>query len=242
MAGTLSLTKAELMRLLRNRRYFIFTLAFPVILYLLLGKQVTGNANGVAFAAYYMVAMSTFGAFSGALNGNAQRISQEKKEGWIRQLRLTPLPANAYVVTKILVSLATTIPAIVLVLLLGRFYGNVHLPAWQWPVVAVTVWFGSTIFAALAVAIGYRFAPEQVQPITLIIYFIFAILGGLWFPLSGFLGKVGQFTPTYEAVKIGSDVIGNIAVPAGLAVGLVVWLGIFVALATVAVRSTAESV
>jgi hypothetical protein len=31
-------------------------------------------------------------------------------------------------------------------------------------------------------------------------------------------------------------------VPAGLAIGLVVWLGIFVALATVAVRATAESV
>ena len=145
-------------------------------------------------------------------------------------------------ITKVLVSLATTIPAIVIVLLLGRFYGHVHLPAWQWPVIAVTVWFGSTIFAALAVAIGYRFAPEQVQPITLIIYFIFAILGGLWFPLSGFLGKVGQFTPTYEAVKIGTDVIGGAVVPAGLAIGLVVWLGIFVALATAAVRTTAESV
>jgi hypothetical protein len=91
-----------------------------------------------------MIAMATFGAFSGALNGNAQRISQEKKEGWIRQLRLTPLPANAYVITKILVSLATTDPSIVIVLLLGRFYGNVHLPAWEWPVIAVTVWFGST--------------------------------------------------------------------------------------------------
>jgi len=32
------------------------------------------------------------------------------------------------------------------------------------------------------------------------------------------------------------------AAPAGLAIGLVVWLGIFTALATVAVRSTAESV
>ena len=242
MAGTLALTKAELSRLMHNRRYFIFTVAFPVILYLLIGRQVTAQAYGIAFGAYYMIAMATFGAFSGALNGNAQRISQEKKEGWIRQLRLTPLPANAYVITKILVSLATTIPSIVLVLLLGRFYGHVHLPAWQWPVIAVTVWFGSTIFAALAVAIGYRFAPEQVQPITLIIYFIFAILGGLWFPLSGFLGHVGSFTPTYEAVKIGTDVIQGAAVPAGLAIGLVVWLGIFVALATAAVRTTAESV
>ena len=76
----------------------------------------------------------------------------------------------------------------------------------------------------------------------LIIYFIFSILGGLWFPLSGFLGHVGSFTPTYEAVKIGTDVIQGAAVLAGLAVGLVVWLGIFIALATVAVRSTAESV
>ena len=37
-------------------------------------------------------------------------------------------------------------------------------------------------------------------------------------------------------------VIHGDGVPAGLPIGLVVWLGIFVALATVAVRSTAESV
>src|ERR1700745_3382130 len=128
MAGTLALNKDEITRLMHNKRYFIFTVGFPVVLYLLVGRQVSAQAYGIAFGAYYMVAMATFGAFSGALNGNAQRISQEKKDGWIRQLRLTPLPANAYVVTKILVSLATTIPAIVIVLLLGRFYGNVHLP------------------------------------------------------------------------------------------------------------------
>jgi ABC-2 type transport system permease protein len=146
------------------------------------------------------------------------------------------------VVSKVLVSMATTVPSVVIVLLLGRFYGNVHLPAWEWPVIAVTVWFGSTIFAALAVAIGYRFAPEQVQPVTFVIFFVFAILGGLWFPLSGFLGKVGRFTPTYEAVKIGTDVIQGVTVPAGLPIGLVVWLGIFTALAIVAVRVTAETV
>lgn len=242
MAGTLALTRAELMRLTRNRRYFIFTVALPVVFYLLIGKQVKGTAYGIPFADYYMVAMATFGAFSGALNGNSQRISQENKDGWIRQLRLTPLPANAYVISKVLVSMATTIPSIVIVLLLGRFYGNVHLPLWQWFAIAVTVWFGSTIFAALAVAVGYRFTPDQVQPLSLVLYFLFAILGGLWFPLTGFLGKVGQLTPTYDAVKIGTDVIGNVSVPAGLAIGLVVWLAIFIALATVSVRATAETV
>jgi hypothetical protein len=51
MAGTLALTKAELTRLLHNRRYFIFTVAFPVILYLLIGRQVTAKAYQINFGA-----------------------------------------------------------------------------------------------------------------------------------------------------------------------------------------------
>jgi ABC-2 type transport system permease protein len=239
--GTLLLTRAEISRLRRNRRYFLFTLGLPVVLYLIVARQGT-SAYGVAFAAYYMVAMATFGSFSGALNGNSIRISEERKVGWIRQLRLTPLPASAYVIAKLLTSMATTIPSIVVVFLLGATYGKVSLPLWQWVVIGVITWLGSMIFAALAVAIGYRFPPDQVQPIATLIYFMFTILGGIWFALSGVLEKVGRFTPTYQAVRISTDVIGNQAVPAYLYLGLVIWLVIFAGLATWSVRSMAESV
>jgi ABC-2 type transport system permease protein len=228
-------------RLRRNRRYFIFTLLFPVVLYLAIGKQ-HASAYGVDFKAFYMLAMATLGAFSGALTGNAQRIAQEKKDGWIRQLRLTPLPANAYVISKILVSMVITVPTVLIVLLLGRFYGNVHLPLWQWLVILVTIWFGTTIFAALAVAIGYRFPPDQVQAVAMILYFGFAILGGLWFPVSGVVQKIGETLPTYAVVKIGTDVILGASVSPGLIIGLAVWLAIFTGLATLAVRSTAETI
>ena len=241
MRSILLLTRAEISRLRRNKRYLLFTVGLPVILYLIVGKQATATVYGVPFAAYYMVAMATFGAFSGALNGNAIRISEERKVGWIRQLRLTPLPANGYVVAKILTSMVTTILSVVIVLLLGRFYGGVHLDGWKWVVIAIVVWLGSTIFAALAVAIGYRFPPDQVQPITILVYFVFLALGGVWFPLSGALKTLGQGTPTYEAVKISTDVIGGISVPVGLPIGLVVWLAIFVGLAILSVRSMAES-
>jgi ABC-2 type transport system permease protein len=241
MKGILLLTRAELNRLRRNRRYFLFTLALPVVLYLIVAKQAT-KAYGIDFAAYYMVAMASFGAFSSALNGNTIRISEERKVGWIRQLRLTQLPANGYVVAKLLTSMATIIPSIAIVFLLGAFYGKVSMPLWQWVVIAVIVWLGSMIFAALAVAIGYRFAPDQAQPISMLVYFIFTILGGIWFPLGGALQKVGQATPTYEAVKISTDVIGNVTVPYGLVIGLVVWLAIFLGLATLSVRSMAEQV
>jgi ABC-2 type transport system permease protein len=242
MHGILLLTQAEINRLRRNRRYFIFTIAFPVVLYLVVGRQASSTAYGVQFAAYYMVAMATFGAFAGALNGNAIRISEERKVGWVRQLRLTPLPASAYVIAKVFASMATTIPTIIIVLLLGHFYGNVHMAISSWIIIAVIIWLGSTIFAALAVAIGYRFPPDQVQVITITCYLLFSILGGIWFSLSGTLEKIGKFTPTYQAVKISTDVIGNQNVPPYLYIGLLVWLVIFAGLATLSVRSMAEQV
>lgn len=241
MSGILLLTRAEINRLRRNKRYLFFTLGLPVVLYLFFAK-VGKTVYGIDFSAYYMVAMATFGAFAGALNGNAIRISEERKVGWIRQLRLTPLPASAYVIAKILTSMATTIPSIVLVLVIGRFFGNVRLPLWQWFVIAAIVWLGSTIFAALAVAIGYRYPPDQAQPITLLFYFVFSTLGGIWYPFTGFVGNISKGTPTFEAIKIATDVIGNVSVPVYLVIGLVAWLAIFAGLATLSVRSMAESV
>jgi ABC-2 type transport system permease protein len=239
MKGTLALAGAEIKRLRRNRRYLLFTIGLPVILYLIFAKQ-NATAYGVSFAAFYMVGIASFGAFSGAFNNNTIRISQERKEGWIRQLRLTPLPPNAYVVAKIIASMATSVPAIVIVLLLGRFDAGIHLPAWEWIVIAVTIWLGTLIFAALAVAIGYAFDPDSVQPIAFLVYFLFVIFGGLWFPLSGGLRKFGEITPTYWIVRIGTDVISKGTVSVTGVVVILAWLVGFVALATLVVRAKAE--
>ena len=240
MNGTLALAVAEIKRLRRNRRYLIFTVGLPVILYLIFSKQ-NATAYSVAFAAFYMVGMAAFGAFSGAFNNNTIRISQERKDGWIRQLRLTPLPPNAYVSAKIIASMATSVPAIVIVLLLGRFYGGIHMPAWKWIVIAVTIWLGTLIFAALAVAIGYLFQPDSVQPVAIALYFLFVIFGGLWFPLSGGLKSFGEITPTYWVMKISTDVINTGTIPVTGVVVILAWLVAFVALATLVVRAKAEA-
>ena len=243
MGGTLALARLEIVRLRRNKRYLMFTLALPVVLYLLVAKQVQHvTAYGVAYKAYYMIAMASFGAFSGALTGNAQRISQERKDGWIRQLRLTPLPPQSYVIAKVIASLATSIPSIVIVLLLGRFYGGVELAGWKWVVIGVAVWVGTLVFAALAVAIGYRFMPDTVQPMAMFVYLIMTFLGGVWFALSGVLQDIGQVLPTYQIIKVGTDVIGTGTVPVGSVAVILAWLAGFVILAWLAVRATAETV
>jgi ABC-2 type transport system permease protein len=243
MNGTLALARTEIRRLGRNKRYTMFSLALPVVLYLVVAPSVKhATAYGVAYAAYYMVAMASFGAFSGALTGNAQRISQERKDGWVRQLRLTPLPANAYVVAKVIASMVTTVPAVVIVLALGRFVGGVHLAGWKWVAIGAAIWLGSMTFAALAVALGYRFDPDTVQPIALFVYLVMSVLGGMWFALTGFLGKVGQVLPTYQIVKIGTDLIGSQSVPATAIITILAWFAGFIVLAVISVRSTAETV
>ena len=243
MGGTLALARIEIVRLRRNKRYLMFTLALPVVLYLLVAKQVQHvTAYGVAYKAYYMIAMASFGAFSGALTGNAQRISQERKDGWIRQLRLTPLPPQSYVIAKVIASLATSIPSIVIVLLLGRFYGGVELAGWKWVVIGVAVWVGTLVFAALSVAIGYRFMPDTVQPMAMFVYLIMTFLGGVWFALTGVLQDIGQVLPTYQIIKVGTDVIGTGTVPVGSVAVILAWLAGFVILAWLAVRATAETV
>ncbi len=241
MDGTLALTKAEISRLRRNKRYLIFTVALPVMFYLIFGKT-NSPEYGVSFAAFYMVGMASFGALSGAFNNNTIRISQERKDGWIRQLRLTPLPASAYVVAKVLTSMVTTVPSILIVFLLGRFYAHVQMPIWKWVVCAVAIWIGTLIFAALAVALGYKLNPDSMQPVTIVVFFFFSIIGGLWFGLSGALQKFAEFTPTYQIVKICTDVIALGSVAVVNVVGVVIWFAIFAVLATFAVRSTAETV
>ena len=140
-------------------------------------------------------------------------------------------------VAKILASMVTTVPSIVIVFLLGRFYGDVQMPIWKWIVCALAIWIGTLIFAALAVALGYKLDPDSVQPVTIVVFFAFSIFGGLWFPLSGALQKFGEFTPTYQVVKLSTDVIGQGTVALVNVIGIVIWFAIFVALATWAVRA-----
>lgn len=241
MNGTIALVQAEINRFRRNRRYLIFTIGLPVMFYLIFGKQ-NAQGYGVSFKAFYMVGMAAFGALSGAFNNNALRISQEKKDGWIRQLRLTPLPANGYVIAKIITSMVTTVPSIVIVFVLGAFYGGVQMPIWKWVATGAVIWIGTLIFAALAVAVGYKLSTDSVQPAVMIIFFFFSIFGGLWFPLSGALHTFGEFTPTYQVEKICTDLIGAGRASWGNVAGLAAWFAIFIALATLAVRSTAEEV
>ncbi|MDH6114508.1 ABC-2 type transport system permease protein [Kitasatospora sp. MAP12-15] len=199
MNGVWALARLEILRVFRNRRVLFFSVLYPTLLFVVIGGSAKGTIGDVPVRNYYMVAMALFGALGAALMNNAQKIAQERSDGWIKQLKLTTLPGNGYVVAKIASAAMVTLPAIVVVFVVGGVMG-VHLSAAVWVEATLIIWFASFAFTALGIAIGYAIPQDSVQLISMITYFVMAILGGLWFTLgSGALADVGKVLPSYSA-------------------------------------------
>ena len=211
MTGVLALGRLEIRRALRNRRIMFFTILYPVLLFLLSASSVKGKnvpGTNIPYVDYFLVAYASFGVIAASLNNNAMRIAQERKEGWIRQLRLTALPSYGYVVSKICASLLMVIPAIVVTFAVGTTQG-VKLDANEWVSSFLVIWLGSLAFTALGIAIGYGVPQDAVQPVTLIIYVAGSFLGGQFFAVSGTLENIGKALPTYWVRQIATDVISK---------------------------------
>ncbi|GAA1246304.1 ABC transporter permease [Kitasatospora nipponensis] len=231
-----TLIELEIRRTLRNRRYVFFTVLYPSLLYFFLVTAYgDGMAGGVSAKSYFMVSMATFGAVGAVLTGSAQRISLERRSGWVRQLRLTALPGRAYAVAKICACAVTTLPALLAVFALGAAEG-VRLPAVQWLGLTLALWLGSFVFAALGVALGYAAEPNAVQSIVMIVYMLLALAGGTWFPVSGTLKTIARFNPVYLYNQLAAFAHPGGGFDTGAAAGLAGFLLLFTAAAAVLYR------
>ncbi|RAJ71525.1 ABC-2 type transport system permease protein [Streptomyces sp. Amel2xB2] len=207
-----TLIKLEILRSLRNRKFLFFSVIYPSALYLIIaGGADDAKLPGmrVDMALYYMVAMAAFGAMTAVLIGNSEKIAKEREQGWVRQLRLTALPGRGYVMAKIAAASTVSLPSILLVLVVAAAVKDVRLEVWQWTAIALCTWAGSFVFAALGVAIGYLASGDAVRPITMIIYFGLAMLGGLWMPLTflpAWVGDIATWLPTHAYAALGRAV------------------------------------
>jgi ABC-2 type transport system permease protein len=198
----------ELLRALRNTRFFVFSLAFPLILFLVIaGSNRHATMGGIPFPVYYLAGMVSWGTMA-AVVGAGARISGERSVGWNRQLRLTPLTARGYLRAKVLSGYLIAILSIVLLYAAGIALG-VHLAAGRWLGMTALVLVGLIPFAALGIWIGHLLTPESIGPAMGGITALFALLGGAWGPLvsKGFMLHVAQALPSYWLVQAGHSAV-----------------------------------
>jgi ABC-2 type transport system permease protein len=192
--------RAEVLRLYRNKRILIFSMLMPALLLLIFGALYrTSSLNGVSAAAYLMVSMGLFGSMSAAI-GSGGTIAVERGIGWNRQLRLTPLSPNAYVLTKVVLSLVMALPPLLVTYALGAATLGVRLPVQTWLLVGIGSWLGALPFAALGLLIGYVAKPDSVQQVSGLLFFLLALFGGVWIPVEqmpNVLRTIAEWTPAY---------------------------------------------
>ena len=112
----------EILRVVRARRFVVFSIAFPLILYYMIAapnrSEHDFGGSGISAPLYLMAGLTAFGTMNTVL-ATGSRIAAERAVGWNRQLRLTPLTTTTYFRTKVLTSYLMAAITIVLLYAAG---------------------------------------------------------------------------------------------------------------------------
>jgi ABC-2 type transport system permease protein len=223
----------EVLRTLRNRQGYIFSLAFPVILFLVFGvsnRNATGFPVDISPITYYMVGMLGFGAMGAVLAGGA-RIAVDRTTGWNRQLRLSPLRPAVYLATKVAVGYLTATLTIAAMYIAGISFGA-RASFTEWVQMTLFILLGLVPFAAIGIWIGHLVREDAMGPVMGGLMSLFALVGGSWYPVSGVLGQIGSWIPSYWIVQAGHIAVGGHSWPVKGWLVVLGWAAVFTALAT----------
>jgi ABC-2 type transport system permease protein len=182
MTATLGLTqgRVEIMQFLRSREQVVFTLAFPVVLLVVLGSIFNGHlADGVSFKQYFVTGMIASGLMVAGFQALAIQIPIERDRGVLKRLRGTPMPPAVYFIGKIIMVVFIAVLETILLLVIGTAFLGISLPASaeKW---ATLLWVGALgITACTLCGIAFsslartgRSAPAVVTPVAIVLQFI----------------------------------------------------------------------
>jgi ABC-2 type transport system permease protein len=202
----------ELRRTLRNRRLFVFTFGFPLVLYFLIAgpNKAEHDLGGTGLSAplYYMAGLAAFGSMN-AMLAVGGRIANERSAGWNRQLRLTPLKPREYFRTKLLTAYLTACVALAMLYVAGTILG-VRLSAHEWLAMTGLILVGLVPFGALAILFGHLLTVDAIGPAIGGSVAVLGLLGGTWFPItSGVLYDIARALPSYWLVQASHVAVGG---------------------------------
>ncbi len=147
----------QLRRVGRNKQYLFFTVLLPALFTVLFtkvfGAQAAAAGGQQDYARLYLVSMMAYGALGAAL-GATIRLSFDRSSGWLRQLRVLPVPPGTAFTVDVLVGALLVLPSLVVVALVGRFVTGVQLGLGTWLALVAVLWAGSVVFVALGLALG----------------------------------------------------------------------------------------
>lgn len=180
--------------LLRNPFFFIFTISFPAIFYLIYTKVAISNAPA-GWNKRFLVSMIVYGILVNSLTTLSRILSSDDKNGFKLFVKLSPASLTSYYANIFVVFEIMNLVEISAVALVGVFVNKVNLSFENWLVLLVAVPVLCIPFALIGVLISFVGDENAVGALANLLMFAIAILSGLWWPLSimpDYLQKLGK--------------------------------------------------
>jgi len=240
-----TMMRVEAMRQIRNPYTLAFTLGMPVAMYLLFGASMgygsgpVGHGN-VKF--YVMVSMAAYGT-AVAMSSITSLAATEAKQGWGRQLAMTPLGTAGYAVMKLLTAVAFAALAMIAVFAAGMLTGAEVADVWRWWASAGIILTVGLIYGLYGLGVGLFFNSDTAAALASISMTFFAFFGNVFIPLDGVMLDIARFTPLYGFVALSRWPLTDGVLTTGqadplwmIALNVAAWLAVFAVLVAAGVK------
>ncbi|MGY5764231.1 ABC transporter permease [Brachybacterium sp. DNPG3] len=230
---------------LRNGLFLFFTIALPVIMFLMFNSLFGGFEQGTTtVGTVMMVRMAAYGGLGAAINAGAM-VQLERANGWLRQLMVAGLSPRSFVIGKMVAAMAVALPALIGVYIAGLTIGDVHLSVGEIVSSLLVLWASMLPLAVLGLALGLALKPSAVGAAATIGMMLLAVAGGLWFPYEMFpewMQTLSRYTPTFWMGDLGTWAITGEGLPVRGVITLAAWTAVLgVASALLMGRATRAS-
>lgn len=198
-----ALLKIESLKQVRSMWIFALGVGMPLIFFLIFSSTIDFGDPKVqaVFVRNYMLTMTSFSMSSFALFTFPLMLHEDRKNHWTDFLRYSPISSSRYYLSKIYRVFLTYLVSIPLVFSVGALVRGVSMSPWEWGGASFLLILTSIVYLAIGLLIGLLPSEQSMSVVANICFFILAILGGSWMPISVFpewVQRICKFTPGYH--------------------------------------------
>ena len=181
----------ELLTLRRNKRARIFTLAFPVLLLVVL-SSVSGDAtttfggHTVSLQRFFLPGVMAMSIVTTCFAAMVQIIVTRRHLGVFQRRRTTPVPAHVLIAAQTLGTTILAAGAATVLLVVGKSGFGTGIGAGPLAAIAITFVLGALCCCSIAFLVASVVpSPDTAQPVVQFIMFPILFVSGIWFSVDG---------------------------------------------------------
>jgi len=206
------MTVSESRLLFREPAAVFFTLVFPLLLLVLFGS-IFGNDPASGFGGIGSIDLSAPGYIgliigTSAFMGIPQVVATYRDQGILRRLRATPVPALTIIGAQLVVNLAMTTFGTLILIVAGRVFFDLSLPAAPAAVLVAFLFCCLSLFAVGMLLASILPTARVAQTVGMAIFFPMIFLSGSSFPrqmMPDSIRNVAEALPLTKVVILLSD-------------------------------------